>query len=415
MVTLLDKSSNIILKNNPIRNNKCLASFYRFLKYVPIETTNKIQASSKMMQAIEKKRQKIEIDTLRDRKYVPKSTSQLLISCSNKQFNHYTGQAYKNFSERYFASYGWRNRASRDQYFTINSLGSHPSLKELNPSIEKINELNIKPVLVELLKSNFNLKSLTGIQHLSINDILKRENHLIMLAETGGGKTLAYGIPMIEICVQMKFILSKMKIERDSKSPLCIILVPTRELVFQVYDVFKKLACTSAIELNKTESEQSKQYIECLKSLNIQIDIHERQLKAKTSQHPDLKINHVNDENNLELDSRPLDILITMPGQLEHRLMHKTKRFNSVYLKNIIMDEADTLLDDSFNETTLKCLKLLDLNLKLKKFLHNQNADDESNDLIADENQQNLSNFSQKNYYQIIFKLRKNGEWVICF
>ncbi len=363
---------NTLFKNAFLTSKQHLKSTYRHLKYIPIETNNKIEIGSKMTQVIEKKRQKYEMDKLKNRKYEPKSTSKLLIACSNKQFNHYTGQAYKNFSERNLASFGWRNRASRDQYFTINTLGSHPSLNMLNPTIEKMNDLNINPIMVDLLRKNFNINLLTNIQFLSINEILNRESHLTMLAETGGGKTLAYTIPTIEMCIQMNFILNKMKLERDVSSPLCIILLPTRELVFQVYSVFKQLTNVPVdIEMGKY-----KEYVDCLRNINIRIDIHESQIKAKRKNHPELQIDCVDDH---DASSRPLDVLITMPGQLEHRLASKQKKFNSVYLKNFILDEADTLLDDSFNQTTLKCLNRLDLNLALKKFpneSHKATSDD---------------------------------------
>ena len=360
---------NVFANNSFLKNNQHLKSIYRNLKYTPIETPNKITVGSKMMQVIEKKQQKYELDKIKNRNYEPKSTSKLLIACSNKQFNHYTGQAYKNFSERNLASFGWRNRASRDQYFTINSLGSNSSLNILNPIIDKMNDLKINPILKDLLKKNFNISFLTNIQFLSINEILNREDHLSMLAETGGGKTLAYAIPTIEMCIQMNFILNKMKLERDHSSPLCIVLVPTRELVFQIYDVFKRL---TNIPVDLQVGNYS-EYVDCLRNLNIQIDMHENQIKAKRKQNPQLKIDCV-DDGHEESTARPLDILITMPGQLESRLVPRKKKFDSTYLKSFILDEADTLLDDSFNEVTLKCLNLLELNFDLKKFPDDNHA-----------------------------------------
>ena len=395
---------NFFAKRTCRINNQHVKTVYRNLKYIPIETKNKIEIGSKMMQEIAKKEQKFELDKLKNRKYEPNSTSRLLIACSNKQFNHFTDQAYKNFNESNLASFGWRNRASRDQYFTINSLGSHPSLNILNPTVDKINELKINPILVDLLKKRFNISFLTNIQSMSINEILNRKDHLIILAETGGGKTLAYAIPAIEICIQMNFILNKMKLERDSLSPLCIVLVPTRELVFQIYDVFKQLTNVPA----DIQDGDYKEYADCLRNLNIQIDIHESQIKAKRQKHPELKIDCIDDDHQSP-NNRPLDILITMPGQLEHRLVAKKKKFNSIYLKNFILDEADTLLDDGFNETTLKCLNMLELNLELKKFP--DEIDDEKNDdikvLDQDENEtleQESGKFNRN--YKFIFQVR---------
>ena len=340
--------------------------FYRYLNYTPIETTNKIQVGNKMTQEIEKKRRVYEQNEQMNKKYEPRAASQLLIACSNKQFNHYTGQAYRNFSEKNLASLGWRNRASRDQYFTINSLGS---LQTINASIDKIKELHIHPVLVQSLQKNFNIHSLTNIQYQSINQNMSRMSHNLVVAETGGGKTLAYALPVVEMCIQMNFMLNKMGIKRDVTSPLCIVLVPTRELVFQVYNVFKKLQNTDNLNGIEETNSMSEQYVEGLKNLNVLVDIHEYQLKAKRQLHPDERIECVDDPL---MRNVPLDVLITMPGQLEHRVAFKKVFFNSVYTRTFIMDEADTLLDDSFNETTIKCLNKLGLNFNLKPLLTNE-------------------------------------------
>jgi hypothetical protein len=48
----------------------------------------------------------------------------LIISCKRKEFNHYKGQRYSDFSYNYLASGGWKHRKSVDDYFTINAYGS---------------------------------------------------------------------------------------------------------------------------------------------------------------------------------------------------------------------------------------------------------------------------------------------------
>ena len=62
----------------------------------------------------------------------------------------------------------------------------------------------------------------TPIQQEVIPFLLENENDLIALAQTGTGKTAAFGMPIIH------------KIEIDRKLPQTIILCPTRELCLQI-------------------------------------------------------------------------------------------------------------------------------------------------------------------------------------
>ena len=62
----------------------------------------------------------------------------------------------------------------------------------------------------------------TPIQQEVIPFLLENENDLIALAQTGTGKTAAFGMPIIH------------KIEVDRKLPQAIILCPTRELCLQI-------------------------------------------------------------------------------------------------------------------------------------------------------------------------------------
>jgi ATP-dependent RNA helicase DeaD len=62
----------------------------------------------------------------------------------------------------------------------------------------------------------------TPIQQESIPYLLENKNDLIALAQTGTGKTAAFGLP----------VLNKIDIER--KLPQAIILCPTRELCLQI-------------------------------------------------------------------------------------------------------------------------------------------------------------------------------------
>ena len=85
---------------------------------------------------------------------------------------------------------------------------------------------NLQKALLEI-----NFKETTDIQSSSIPFLLKSDQDLIGLAQTGTGKTGAFGIPIIE------------KIKLDKNYTQCIILCPTRELCIQIkndLDLFAK-------------------------------------------------------------------------------------------------------------------------------------------------------------------------------
>ena len=85
---------------------------------------------------------------------------------------------------------------------------------------------NLQKALLEI-----NFKETTDIQSSSIPFLLNSDQDLIGLAQTGTGKTGAFGIPIIE------------KIKLDKNYTQCIILCPTRELCIQIkndLDLFAK-------------------------------------------------------------------------------------------------------------------------------------------------------------------------------
>ncbi len=68
----------------------------------------------------------------------------------------------------------------------------------------------------------------TPIQTSAIPEIIK-EKVIIGQAQTGTGKTAAFGIPMLK------------KLDPNNKNPQAIILCPTRELAIQVSEQLKRL------------------------------------------------------------------------------------------------------------------------------------------------------------------------------
>jgi ATP-dependent RNA helicase DeaD len=88
-------------------------------------------------------------------------------------------------------------------------------------NLEKFKELGLsEPILKELQKKGF--EEPTEIQSKIIPILLKENIDIVGQAQTGTGKTAAFGIPIIE------------QLEKSSKYTQALILTPTRELAIQV-------------------------------------------------------------------------------------------------------------------------------------------------------------------------------------
>ncbi len=142
----------------------------------------------------------------------------------------------------------------------------------------------------------------------------------------------------------MHKIIHESGLTRSNNQPLAVIIVPTRELVFQIYTTLLKLFGSNS-------------------SIKFVCDLHPDVISAKRNL-SSIPIASMDDKD----QNSPVDILITIPSSLLKRLKSSDDTtLNSLYLKNIVCDEADTLMDDSNNEILLECLKLLRLNLDLPK------------------------------------------------
>lgn len=95
-------------------------------------------------------------------------------------------------------------------------------------------ELNLHPHLVATLHKVLNVTSMTSVQKQTI-PVLMSGKDAVVRSQTGSGKTLAYGIPMVQF---LQAIQPKVK---RSDGPLAVVIVPTRELALQSFQMFQKL------------------------------------------------------------------------------------------------------------------------------------------------------------------------------
>lgn len=159
-------------------------------------------------------------------------------------------------------------------------------------------QLNIPSQLIEGL-AQLNIISPTEIQEKAIPTLLKYDCDFIGQAQTGTGKTVAFGLPIL--------------VNIDTKNPKiqAIILSPTRELAQQIAKQLFKF----------TKFDTKKTFVEAVYG-GEKIEIQIANLK------------------------RPTHILVATPGRLIDLLNRKMIDLNAV--KTVVLDEADEMLSMGF-------------------------------------------------------------------
>ncbi|XP_050740012.1 probable ATP-dependent RNA helicase DDX47 [Eriocheir sinensis] len=151
-------------------------------------------------------------------------------------------------------------------------------------------------------------KEPTAIQREAI-PLALQDKDVIGLAETGSGKTGAFGLPLLQALIARPQRL------------FGLVLTPTRELAFQIKEQFEALGrgvgVTCVVIVGGMDMTQQA----------------------------------------LELAKRP-HLIVATPGRLVDHL-EKTKGFNMRALKYLVMDEADRILNLDFEEEVDKILKEL--------------------------------------------------------
>ena len=139
------------------------------------------------------------------------------------------------------------------------------------------------------------------VQEEVIPFLLGEDNDVIALAQTGTGKTAAFGLPILQ------------KIDIATYQPQALILCPTRELCLQIAD-----------DLN----DYSK-YIDNLKVLPV--------------------YGGSSIESQIKTLKRGVHVVVATPGRLLDLMNRKT--VNLGLIKNVIMDEADEMLNMGFTDS----------------------------------------------------------------
>ncbi|KAG8509457.1 putative ATP-dependent RNA helicase DDX31 [Galemys pyrenaicus] len=184
-----------------------------------------------------------------------------------------------------------------------------PAVKQVQEKVftsDSFHELDLHPHLVSTINTVFKMSSTTSVQKQSIPTLLAGRDALVR-SQTGSGKTLAYCIPVVQSLQAMKA-----KIQR-SDGPYALVLVPTRELALQSFDIVQKL------------------------------------LKPFTWIVPGVFMGGEKRKSEKARLRKGINILISTPGRLVDHIK-STKNIHFSRIQWLILDEADRILDLGFEK-----------------------------------------------------------------
>ncbi len=171
--------------------------------------------------------------------------------------------------------------------------------------MESFENLGLSKEILKVLKQK-GFEEPTPIQIKAIPIILAGEKDVVGQAQTGTGKTAAFGLPMIEL------------LKERSKAVQGIVLTPTRELAIQVSEDINSLKGSKKLNIVPIYGGQS-------------IDLQFRSLR------------------------KGVDIVVGTPGRIIDHLNRKTLRLDKVSF--LVLDEADEMLNMGFLEDVRKIME----------------------------------------------------------
>ena len=156
----------------------------------------------------------------------------------------------------------------------------------------------------------------------------KLEVDLLTMAPTGSGKTLAYLIPLIQGLMNMRWALGEEKGGQGKQEGVkAIILAPTHELADQIVNEARKLMAGLALKVAGMQKG----------SRILQVDGPSLNQESETT------------------SIIKADLLVSTPLMLLHAIEPKSESMSAELpsITNLVLDEADVLLDPLFKEQTI--------------------------------------------------------------
>ena len=200
---------------------------------------------------------------------------------------------------------------------------------------------SILPELLSIIHDDFGFKNMSPVQETTIPLLLNNKD-VVVQALTGSGKTLAFVLPIFQYVMAQKFdskVPTAEEMATKKKNVYSIIMLPTRELARQVYEVANKFASKTnfivKLFIGGEERETSKPATEFISQAGS------------------------GNENVSAADSTFLDcnIAIGTPGRLLDYLNSKLLKVRT--LEILVIDEADIILNMGFRQQVDQILSYL--------------------------------------------------------
>ncbi|XP_012597788.2 putative ATP-dependent RNA helicase DDX28 [Microcebus murinus] len=236
----------------------------------------------------------------------------LLVSARRPEFNQPARLTLGRWECAPLASRGWRSRRARRDHFSIERAQCEtPALRNVSSEERSFADLGLEPhVLRALQEAAPEVVRPTTVQSSTIPPLL-RGRHILCAAETGSGKTLSYLLPLLQRLVGRT---SRRSLDSHrTPAPRGLVLVPSRELAEQVRAVAQPLGSSLGLQVQELMGGHG------MRRIRLQL--------SKPSS---------------------ADVLVATPGALWKAL--KGRLISLEWLSFLVLDEADTLLDESFLE-----------------------------------------------------------------
>ncbi|GAB0095350.1 RNA helicase [Sergentomyia squamirostris] len=233
-----------------------------------------------------------------------------IITCKRKEFDLYYEQdnfpdESAKFGSLSMCSTGWHHYKAKGDFFQIHPIEANNSWRLSSPEVDFV-KLGVREEIAKPAEEIYDIKQPSMIQELAIPEIVKGF-HTTIAAETGCGKTMAYLLPIIEQILRRS---QNPPVARNFNTPLALVISPSRELAIQIGEVAQKLCEPHGLKVKMVMGGARQ------KIMNPTFD--------------------------------DVDILIGTFGVINKLTATQIYRMGSV--RHVVLDEADTLLDDSFSD-----------------------------------------------------------------
>lgn len=258
-------------------------------------------------------------NVIKSKKPIIKHIGEPLITCRRPELNLHRGDKIDEsakFGTIPLTSDGWHHYKSKGDFFLIHPDNSFEDITEKPEYKQPFDKFDLNAELLMNLSSRLNMSQTTFIQHTAIPKVLAGR-HVAIAAETGCGKTIAYLLPIIQNVLKRKHTFDQNS-PVEFNSPKVLILTPSRELAIQIGEVCEELC--HGLDLK----------------IKVQIGGHTKSIMKN----PPIE---------------EIDILVASIGCLSKLITTNIYRMHQI--RHVVLDEADTLLDDSFSDKLQYVLK----------------------------------------------------------